>query len=278
MGVDRMVNKGRGFSPARTHTARSRCATGGRCKIADPRARRIAHLLLDAVAEAGAGRARAASVALCAGGLFVIAALIGLAYSGSRQELAEGTRVAGSTWAGFRGAPQWRGSTPGSAGGRDALTFTAGDGSSCSPRISLRSSPTGERRLPLPGAPGTASARSAGFADCARGSSAPRCFLDSLCRARRSNSPRRDRDAGRSHSSERRARAARLAGRDGPGARGSPARAGCRRRGHRSSAGTARPLECSGALPVAVAPAPVTTEMLASAARRARVAVSGRSS
>lgn len=40
-------------------------------------------------------RSAVVTVALCGAGLLILAALVGLAYSGSRQELAEGTRVAG---------------------------------------------------------------------------------------------------------------------------------------------------------------------------------------
>jgi vancomycin resistance protein YoaR len=75
-------------------------------------------------------RSRAATIALSAAGLLVLAALIGLAYSGSRQKLAEGTHVAGVDVGGLsRGAAVARLDARFDKVAATPVTFTAGGGS-----------------------------------------------------------------------------------------------------------------------------------------------------
>ena len=206
-----MVNEGRGFFPSSGVRRGVAEPFGVAVKLPIP-VRAESPIYSSASRRRGRSRSRRATLALGAAGLLVVAALIGLAYSGSRQELAEGTRVAGVDVGGLSRGPQWRGSTSGSArwprrprrsrpetGVRACRESARGRArlASCGRRGRARRG----RLRPDPRAPPTAHAVLR-----RRGASSTR-GLELGARVR----PRRDRDASRSHSSKRRARAARLA-------------------------------------------------------------------
>ena len=225
----------------------------------------------------GRSRSRGATVALGAAGLFVVAALIGLAYSGSRQELAEGTQVAGVDVGGLsRGAAVARLDARFGEVAATPVTFTAGDGSFVLAANQLAVEPDWRAAVEAAGRAGDGFGPIRGLRRLRT-----RFFGAEVLPRLAVSSPALDFALdGIATQVDRTPRSAALVLRR-LRVETVPEVAGARLERDAAAEVIVRALgrlDRSGvpvALPVALAPAPVTREMLASTARRARVAVSG---
>ena len=224
-------------------------------------------------------RSWSATVALCAAVLLIFAALVGLVYSGSGQKLAEGTRVAGVDVGGLsRGAAVARLDARFGEVAATPVTFTAGVESFVLAANQLGVEPDWGAAVAAAGRAGD------GFGPI-RGLRRLRTRFfgaEVLPRLAVSSSALEFALDGIATEVDRTPRSAALVLR-GLRVETVPERVGARLERDAAAEAIVRALgrldrpgsRIPVALPVAVTPAPVTTEMLAPAARRARVAVSG---